>query len=73
MLDAVAAQPDRAAARAALGVGAGTLVVALLPASRPQEVRHVWPVLASAAQQLHEQWGRWGHAWVESDIEKEMC
>ncbi len=28
------------------------LVVLLMPASRPQELRHVWPVLASAARQL---------------------
>ncbi|GAQ85990.1 lipid-A-disaccharide synthase [Klebsormidium nitens] len=60
LLDAVASKPDRPAARAALGVSAGTLVVALLPASRPQEVRHVWPVLARAAQAVQEEWASSG-------------
>jgi lipid-A-disaccharide synthase len=60
LLDALAAKPERAAARVQLGVSADTLVVALLPASRPQEIRHVWPLIGRAAQLMQEQWTRWG-------------
>jgi lipid A disaccharide synthetase len=39
-------------ARILLRIREEDLVVLLMPASRPQELRHVWPVLASAARQL---------------------
>jgi hypothetical protein len=39
-------------ARKLLRIKEEDLVVLLMPASRPQELRHVWPVLASAARQL---------------------
>lgn len=39
-------------ARAKLGVEEDEFVVALIPASREQEVRHVWPLIASAAKYL---------------------
>jgi len=48
----IARQPDRAAARTALGVADGERLVGLFPASRRQELRLVLPVLLAAAAQL---------------------
>ena len=45
---------SRQAARAALGIEEGELVVALLPASRQQEVKYLWPVILEAARLLQE-------------------
>ncbi len=44
--------PGRAAARAALGIGPGARALAVLPGSRPAEVRRLWPVLRDAARSL---------------------
>ncbi|WP_448562939.1 lipid-A-disaccharide synthase [Trichothermofontia sp.] len=52
LLDRLSHFPSRAAARAELGVADDHPLVALLPASRPQEVRYLLPVMFAAAQQL---------------------
>jgi lipid A disaccharide synthetase len=39
-------------AREALGYGEKDIVILLMPASRAQELRHVWPIIASAARLL---------------------
>lgn len=44
--------PSRTEARAELGVPQDCCLVALLPASRKQEVRRVWPVILEAAAEL---------------------
>lgn len=41
-------------ARLKLGAQALDIVVALIPASREQEMRHVWPIIADAASQLFQ-------------------
>lgn len=46
------AYPSRAEARAALGLDPRALVLAVLPGSRPAEVRRLWPVLRDAARGL---------------------
>jgi lipid-A-disaccharide synthase len=43
---------DRATARARLGIGAGTTLVALLPGSRSQEVRRALPIMLRALAAL---------------------
>ncbi|KAL2611671.1 hypothetical protein R1flu_023363 [Riccia fluitans] len=43
---------SRYEARQKLGVKASDLVIALLPASRSQELKFVWPIIASAAGKL---------------------
>jgi lipid-A-disaccharide synthase len=49
LLDAVAALPTKAEARAALGLGAEDRVLALFPGSRPQEIdRHLGDFVATA-------------------------
>ncbi len=46
------AYPDSADARAQLGLDPRVPVLALLPGSRPSEVRRLWPPLREAARQL---------------------
>lgn len=46
------ARPSRAAARARLGLGPESRILALAPGSRPAEVRRLWPILGAAARQL---------------------
>lgn len=55
LADAIPMEPPRAAARTALGLGAGETVVALLPGSRRSEVRHIAPSLLQAAVRMHQQ------------------
>lgn len=50
--------PTREAARAALGLAAGTRVLALFPGSRRGEIRRLWPAYRDAARRLLAQ----GHA-----------
>lgn len=44
--------PNRAAARAQLGLDPSSPVLAVLPGSRPSEVRRLWPVLRDGARRL---------------------
>jgi lipid-A-disaccharide synthase len=53
--DIVPMAPPRAAARQALGVAAGAVMLALLPGSRRSEIRHIAPVLLQAAALLARQ------------------
>jgi len=53
-LDLLAAVPDRPTARAQLGIPEHETAIALLPASRQQEIRYLAPVLMQAARQLQE-------------------
>lgn len=52
LADAIPLTPPRAEARAALGLGPGDTVVAVLPGSRRGEVRHIAPAFLQAAQRL---------------------
>lgn len=52
LLDRLADFPSRSAARAELGVADDRPLIVLLPASRPQEVRYLLPVMFAAAQQV---------------------
>jgi lipid-A-disaccharide synthase len=53
LADAIPLEPPRAAARAALGLGAAEAVVALLPGSRRSEIRYLAPVFLETAARLH--------------------
>lgn len=55
LADAIPLEVPRVAARAALGVPDEATVVALLPGSRRQEIRHIAPALVQAAALLHLQ------------------
>jgi lipid-A-disaccharide synthase len=52
LVDRMQTAPDRATARASLGIGAEQLAVALIPVSRQQELRYILPVIFTAAQQI---------------------
>ncbi|MBG6082595.1 lipid-A-disaccharide synthase [Rubrivivax gelatinosus] len=55
LADAIPVEPPRAAARAALGLGEGDPVVAVLPGSRRGEIEHIAPAFLQAAARLHRQ------------------
>jgi lipid-A-disaccharide synthase len=55
LVDALAHLPTRQQAREQLGISAQQKAIALLPASRTQELRHILPILAKAAQQIQAQ------------------
>lgn len=52
LLDRCRPTRTRTQAREALGFGEKDIVILLMPASRAQELRHVWPIIASAAKLL---------------------
>jgi len=54
LLDTVLSRPERAEARAQLGLPDQGKLLLLLPASRPQELRYLMPVLVEAASRLQQ-------------------
>jgi lipid-A-disaccharide synthase len=52
LLDTLAAVPDRATARRGLNVPPDARMVGLLPGSRRQEIRRIFPIMARAANRL---------------------
>lgn len=52
LVDRLQSAPDRPTARAALGIPPEQPAVALLPASRQQELKYLMPVIFEAAQQI---------------------
>jgi lipid-A-disaccharide synthase len=68
-VDQVAQSPTRSQAREALNIVEGQTAIALLPASRPQEFRYIWPAIAAAAQQLQAQVPT-AHFWIPVALEE---
>jgi lipid-A-disaccharide synthase len=52
LLDWADQAPRRSEARQQLGLAPDQPAIALLPASRRQEVHHLWPIMAAAAQRI---------------------
>lgn len=52
LIDRMASAPSRQTARDALGIDANELAIALLPASRQQELHYILPPMFAAAQQI---------------------
>lgn len=52
LIDRMISSPKREEARAALGIALDEVAIALLPASRHQEIKYVLPVMFQAAQQI---------------------
>jgi lipid-A-disaccharide synthase len=63
LVDAMAQLPTRTQAREQLGIPAQQKAIALLPASRTQELRYILPVLAEAAQHIQTQLSD-AHFWI---------
>lgn len=54
-LDALTHWPSRTVARQRLGIPPAQQAIALMPASRQQEMKQIWPILAQAAQLIQQQ------------------
>lgn len=54
LTDQIQDSPQREAARKSLGIDPNATVIALLPASRRQEIKYLLPVMFAAARQLQE-------------------
>jgi lipid-A-disaccharide synthase len=54
LVDRVQSLPDRASARQLLGIAPNTRAIALLPASRQQEIKYLLPVMFEAAANLQQ-------------------
>jgi lipid-A-disaccharide synthase len=55
LVDRMQSAPSRTQAREALEIAADQVAIALLPASRPQEVKYLLPVIFEAARQIQAQ------------------
>jgi len=56
LIDRLKAHPERSEARLRLGIPPDEIAIALLPASRQQEIRYLMPVMFRAAQILQEKY-----------------
>lgn len=54
LVDRVATFPNRIQARSTLGIDADQIAIALLPASRQQEIKYLLPTIAETARRLQE-------------------
>ena len=54
LLDRMQTAPSRLEAREFLGIASEEVAIALLPASRPQELKYLLPVMFQAAQEIQE-------------------
>lgn len=69
LVDRMQAAPDREQARAALGVAADCVAIALLPASRQQEIANLMPAIFQAAQHLQAKIPQ-AHFWIPLSLER---
>jgi lipid-A-disaccharide synthase len=63
LLDRIQGAPSRETARQELGIEPDQIAIALLPASRQQELKYLLPVICQAAQQLQAQLPQ-VHFWI---------
>jgi lipid-A-disaccharide synthase len=68
LVDRMQSAPDRASARQALGIPDDQIAIALLPASRRQELKYLMPVIFQAAQQIQAQLPQ-AHFWIPVSLE----
>lgn len=63
LLDRMQAAPTREKARSALGIKPEEIAIALLPASRKQEIKYLLPVICQAAKQIQDKLPQ-VHFWI---------
>ncbi|PPS44288.1 lipid-A-disaccharide synthase [Chroococcidiopsis sp. TS-821] len=68
LVDRMQNAPSRDAARAALGISPEQTAIALLPASRRQEIKYLLPVMLQAAKTLQEKLPQ-VHFWIPLSLE----
>ena len=69
LVDRLQTFPSREQARANLGIDKDAIAIALLPASRQQEVRYLLPAICEAAQQIQEKLPQ-AQFWIPLSLEK---
>lgn len=69
LVDRMQTAPSREQARTALGIAPDQIAIVLMPASRQQEVKYLWPVVAEAARQLQEKLPQ-VHFWIPLSLER---
>ncbi len=69
LVDRMQQAPSRDQARAALKIPADQVAIALLPASRQQEVKYLLPIIAEAARQIQAKLPQ-AHFWIPLSLEK---
>lgn len=69
LVDRLQSAPSRLMARTALGITSDQLAVALIPASRQQEIKYILPVMLAAAQQIQAQLPH-VHFWIPLSLER---
>lgn len=69
IVDHLQSAPDRESARTRLGIGPDQIAIALVPASRQQELRYLLPVIFQAAQMIQAELPQ-VHFWVPLSLEK---
>ena len=68
LVDRMQLAPSREQARASLGIKSEQLAIALLPASRQQEIKYLLPVIFEAARQIQAQVPQ-VHFWIPLSLE----
>ena len=68
LVDCMADAPTRSQARQALGITPEQLAIALIPASRQQEIKYVLPIIFAAAQQIQSKLPH-VHFWIPLSLE----
>jgi lipid-A-disaccharide synthase len=68
LVDRMATAPSREEARQALGIGSEQTAIALIPASRPQELKYLMPVIFEAAKAIQDKLPQ-VHFWIPLSLE----
>jgi lipid-A-disaccharide synthase len=68
LLDRVESVPNRAEARQQLGIAPDQLAIALIPASRKQEIKYILPTMFKAARLIQDQLPQ-AHFWIPLSLE----
>lgn len=68
LVDCMATAPTRKEARQTLGITSEQLAIALIPASRQQEIKYVLPIIFAAAQQIQAKLPH-VHFWIPLSLE----
>lgn len=69
LVDRLQSAPNRTIARTTLGISSEQIAIALIPASRQQEITYILPVMLAAAQQIQAQLPHI-HFWIPLSLER---
>lgn len=69
LVDQLSTAPSREAARQQLGIPPDQIAIALLPASRQQEIKQLLPIISAAARQIQAKLPQ-AHFWIPLSLER---